>query len=820
MENGIPDAAFKPLSGDHAQTCKDLAKLNRSGRADLTALHNGEASLFTPGDREANAFAELAALDALPESDPESVEAKAAAYATFLEHARESRLARAADCFLGAFLATKNSGVPVPTTLTLLGEIASVPQHSSEAHELAVAHARRLCREAAVLHWPLAFPHVFARGGFDCILGNPPWERIKLQEEEFFASREPLIAAAKNKAERSKRIEWLSEGSLAYHVLNIPVEHGGNPAERRLHQEFLAERRRAEATSVYAHLEDDEGGRFPLSGVGDVNTYALFAETIERIRERSGRAGFIVPTGIATDDSTKAYFAHIAEGGRLARLIDFENREKIFPSIDSRIKFCLLTLGPAESAVFSFFLTQVSQLADERRSFALAPEDFALINPNTRTCPVFRSQADAELTRKIYRRVPVLIREARDDDPEFNPWGISFARLFDMAMDAHLFRDAPQPNDLPLYEAKMMHQFDHRWATYQGRRQKNEGGGGEVETADVSDSQKADPAFRITPRYWVPEREVLARLGHAPKPVRDAFRNQDAAALLAATAVWIEAGHTLDLLGEMSATNARQRVVASGGRHFDTLPPKQPDWLSDKALAEARQCPALTDSELAQIRSSTDLQTALHHILDTRSPQWLMGWRDICRATDERTVIASVIPRAAVGDTLLLMFPRLPARLATCLLADQNSLVHDFVARQKIGGTHLKYHVKKQITNLPPEAYTEDDLDFIVPRVLELTYTAEDLSGWAKDLGHYGEPFAYDSVRRAQLRAELDARYARLYGLTREDLEYILDPATTHGPGYPTVTFPGLKKNELAKYGEYRTRRLVLEAWDRENSTQ
>jgi hypothetical protein len=103
---------------------------------------------------------------------------------------------------------------------------------------------------------------------------------------------------------------------------------------------------------------------------------------------------------------------------------------------------------------------------------------------------------------------------------------------------------------------------------------------------------------------------------------------------------------------------------------------------------------------------------------------------------------------------------------------------------------------------------------------LELTYTAEDLSGWAKDLGHDGPPFAFDPVRRAQLRAELDARYARLYGLTREDLEYILDPATTHGPGYPTVTFPGLKKNELAKYGEYRTRRLVLEAWDRENSTQ
>ena len=112
-------------------------------------------------------------------------------------------------------------------------------------------------------------------------------------------------------------------------------------------------------------------------------------------------------------------------------------------------------------------------------------------------------------------------------------------------------------------------------------------------------------------------REVLARFALAPKPVRDAFLNKDAAGLLAATAVWIEAGHILDLLGEMSATNARQRVIAKGGFHFDALPPKQADWLTYKDLAEARQCRSLTDSELSQIRSSSNLTLALHHILDT-----------------------------------------------------------------------------------------------------------------------------------------------------------------------------------------------------------
>ena len=193
-----------------------------------------------------------------------------------------------------------------------------------------------------------------------------------------------------------------------------------------------------------------------------------------------------------------------------------------------------------------------------------------------------------------------------------------------------------------------------------------------------------------------------------------------------------------------------------------------------------------------------------------------MGWRDICRATDERTVIASVVPRSGTGDTLLLMFPKVDEHgIIACLLADQNSLVHDFVARQKVGGTHLKYHMKKQITAVPLSSYTNTDLAFISSHVLELTYTSNDLKPWAEDLGYKGKPFTFDPGRRDLLRAELDAYYARLYGLTRDELRYILDPADLMGPDYPSETFRVLKKNEEATFGEYRTRRLVLEAWDR-----
>ena len=437
-------------------------------------------------------------------------------------------------------------------------------------------------------------------------------------------------------------------------------------------------------------------------------------------------------------------------GNRLAQLTDFENRGRIFPAIDSRIKFSLLTIGhDVTSARFTFFLTDPTQLNEPERVFTLSAEDIARINPNTKTAPVFRSRADAELTAKTYARVPVLIDDAGGEAA--NPWGLSFMRMFDMANDSGLFRTtAPlresglvregsnwvQPEGLrrqqseldirggsddrslalagggtgrspdrfvPLYEAKMIHQFDHRWATYDGS-----------DSRDATAVEKADPGFGPTPRYWVPEREV----------------------------------------GE--------RLAAKG-------------W--------------------------------------TRG--WLLGWRDIARATDERTVISSALPRSGCGDTLLLMLPALrELKQCACLFANLGSLVLDYSARQKVGSTHLKYNVFKQLPVLPPTVYTTADVAFIVPRVLDLTYTSHSMAPFARDLGYDGPPFPWDEGRRAVLRAELDAWYARAYGLTHDELRYILDPADVRGPDYPSETFRVLKKNEIARYGEYRTARLVLAAWD------
>jgi hypothetical protein len=194
---------------------------------------------------------------------------------------------------------------------------------------------------------------------------------------------------------------------------------------------------------------------------------------------------------------------------------------------------------------------------------------------------------------------------------------------------------------------------------------------------------------------------------------------------------------------------------------------------------------------------------------------WLLGWRDQVRATDVRTMIAVAVPMAAADDSFSLLLPRENPRFAAALLGNLNSLCLDFVVQRKITTFHLRKHVLAQLPILSPASYTPRDLNFVVSRVLELSYVAEDMRPFAEDLDYYGPPFRWDPTRRALLRAELDAYYAYLYGLTRRELEYILDPKEVMGQDYPSDTFRVLKENEIKEFGEYRTRRFVLEAWDR-----
>ncbi|WP_234292960.1 Eco57I restriction-modification methylase domain-containing protein [Stutzerimonas balearica] len=857
LEQGIAKDAFKPLSGDDKDVCKELAKANAAGLKQIAKDLQGKQMLLGVDNR--SGLDALRAIETLPSDTPEQVAAKERAWRRFLEDSAHSPLAHAADALVGAYLLpkTENTAETVPTSITLHALLTD-PQRAQTEHAAPIAAARAACEQARVFHWPLAFPQVFAQGGFDCVLGNPPWEVSQMGEEEFFATRAQHIAELAGDA-RKQAIAALPE------------------TDPRLWDEFVKESQRIAAANNFYR----ESGRFPLTAVGKLNTYPLFAETILQIHADSGRAGFVVPTGIATDDSTKAYFGHITQNRRLVSLYDIENREKLFPAVDSRMKFCLLTLGAADQAEFVCFATQVSQLADPRRRFTLTPDEFRLINPNTLTCPVFRSERDAELTKKLYRAAPVLMRDAviagegkqaKVVEPAQNPWGITFSQgLFNMTSASHLFKDEPAADRLPLYEAKLIHQFDHRWATYTP----------DGNSRDVTPAEKADPAFTVTPRYWVQAREVWLRVARLPEGLMKALKDGNPqATVLCVTQLLFgrylaEQRRTHPGMGLYTAWKAfvahhpYARAIAPTSLGFvgdnpPCLQPQNEDYLP--AESEARVQPYTPGARNATAWYATDpdaerailaLAAGYGHLpapeapladepavltlaerwLQAACPQWLMGWRDITNATNERTVIASVVPLAGVGNQMpLMLFPEggNRARFAA-LLANLSALVFDFVARHKTGGTHMNYFIYKQLPVLPPDRYTEADLDFIVPRVLELTYTARDLQPWAEELvsawktesGDWKPgtpeairrtpltPFPYDPDRRATLRAELDAYYARLYGLTEEELRYILDPTDVMGEDYPSETFRVLKNKELKEFGEYRTQRLVLEAWHR-----
>jgi hypothetical protein len=185
---------------------------------------------------------------------------------------------------------------------------------------------------------------------------------------------------------------------------------------------------------------------------------------------------------------------------------------------------------------------------------------------------------------------------------------------------------------------------------------------------------------------------------------------------------------------------------------------------------------------------------------------WLCGWRDVCRAADERTAIPAFLPRAAVGHKFPLMFPRACPVMVAALIATQSSLVFDYVSRQKIGGTSMGLFIWKQLP-VPTPATLEPHTDFLTPRVLELVYTAYDMTPLARDLGDAGGPFMWDEERRFVIRAELDAFFFRLYEIERDDVDYIMETFQTETGG--------LKHNDIAKYGSYRTKKTILEFYDR-----
>ena len=846
LRAGLPDEAFDPLTGDEKAVAKAYKAINKQQRDGV-----GASGLIKELSAPASISDGAARVLAMPENTLEEIEAKSRAWTRLLRDPNWLTLNAACDMYVAAFLLPKTGDapdprytarLPLPMTDAIWRTIrGSDVQADMQADCIEAAEANR------VFHWPLEFPAVMARGGFDAVVGNPPWERIKLQEQEFFAVRDGEIATAPNKAERDKLIKALK------------MADPGTP-QARLSEEFESAKRASEAASVFVR----KTGRFPLTGTGDVNTYALFAEHFARLARAPqkpepagsigqvvtdsggvrptppGRAGVIVPTGIATDSSTSAFFGDLIARNRLSALYDFENRDGLFPGVHRSYKFSILAIGPSRKARFAAFLLNTHSLEEKERQIELEEGDFKLMNPNTLTAPLFRARADLDLTRKLYRAAPVLIRERPGHpDGDENPWGITFQTLFHMSNDSGHFRTSEQLSGqafrrdganwrhddgrvyVPLYEAKMIHHFDHRFGSYAGLTKRPADGS----LPETPDSTKANPDYEADPWYWVPEDETALRVARVPSRLKQYFRKEKAEGCLKVLAEWVvgtlEPGDlelaSLARTAPLVETRLRDVLgVRVLGR--DIVGARIATWLG-KVAAGARKMQRetpLSEDDIAFIRDapSNPLELA-GALIDRKQPRWLMGWRRNARSTDERTWVVDVFPVCGVGDSLFMSHLNVAKGSAAAMVACATSLIADFVSRQKVGGTNLSFYYIEQFPFLAPGTFSSKDLTFISPRVLELTYTSHSMRPWAEDIGYAGAPFTYDPGRRAQLRAELDAFFARKYDLSRDELRYILDPADIYGESHPSETFRGLKRNEIERYGEYRTRRLVLTAFDR-----
>ncbi|HEY1353694.1 MAG TPA: N-6 DNA methylase [Ktedonobacteraceae bacterium] len=511
LHKGIPNEAFEPIEGDDKSICSDFKRKNREVRAGQISWIREDR----PGgiwEQQSTLTQTMLQLESMRSDTFRDVHGQEKLYLSMRASDLYQRAVRQANVWCAAFVWKKTAALRPPITDE---EYRALSTGQSTLAPWREAEIERLAAQYQFFHWHLAFPEVFRlpvgeeipeneqagwSGGFDVVLGNTPWERIKIQEKEWFAAPRPEIAQAVNAARRRSLITALQSSS--------------HPGDRELYAAFREDLRRAAGESHFVHNSQ----RYPLCGRGDVNTYALFAEHMRWIVAPDGRVGCIVPSGIATDETTSWFFRDLMETQTLVSLHSFENEALLFPDVHHATKFCLLTLTGLRqrqpAADFVFFVHQIAQLKEEERHCSLSAADIALLNPNTRTCPVLRSRRDLELTKAIYQRVPVLLHEGA---PEGNPWNVSFKAMFHMANDSQLFCTREQLTQqgwqlsgnvfargrehyLPLYEGKMIWQFDHRFGSYEGQTQAQANQG---KLPELREEQHADPHAYALPHYWV-----------------------------------------------------------------------------------------------------------------------------------------------------------------------------------------------------------------------------------------------------------------------------------------------------------------------------
>lgn len=702
LKNGIPDEAFTPIEGDDKELCKAYKKQNKEERKGIQSLPFEQPG---PWMQLGNLATAMMTLDTIADDTVGGVRDKQQRYEEFVKSSDYLYGRLLADAWCAAFVWKKSQdpALPYPITEGIFRKIECNP-HSTPAWMK--AEIQRLTQGYKFFHWHLAFPDVFPvpapnespeneqtgwSGGFDVILGNPPWERVNLEAKQFFSSTRPDIAAA-NTAERRRLIDALR------------IE------QPDLYRAFQEAQR--ETACEIAFIQ--KSGLYPHLNQARLNTYVLFTELALANCSKAGYCGIIVPSGVATDDVSRSLFSAMMESKRIVSLFDFENREGIFPTVHRSYKFCLLTLtGRAieKPATFSFFLQSTREISDRSKIFSLTAYELKLLSPLTGLSPTFRSSRDKKLVTEIYDRFhPMCVNQNDGTEWVKSDFLIMFrsddsSDLYrsedSLGLDGRSPRMLPNVNMqgvdfIPVWESKFIHQFDHRFGTFWKVTNEDRKKGNSVE---VPEEQKEE-VWIAWPRYWVPSENV-----------ETIFSQRD------------------------------------------------------------------------------------------YSRSWMLGYRDITNATNERTAIAACLPKGGAAQPLNLFLPE-TINHAHLWLAGMNTFAMDYIVRQRIGGVHLNITTCRQLPIIGPVLINREWQKLIGDCVLELVATTPAMESYARDSGWNGPPFRWSESRRFMIRCELDALYFHLYSIRRDDLGYIMD------------TFPIVRCKDEERFGEYRTKRVILEIYD------
>ena len=693
MAKGIPDEAWEPIEGDDKKTASLLKKRNKAAAQGQRGLETLWAKAAEGEDSAVTAA--VKALDEAPDADLPAIEGKGAQWDALQQSYVYQHQRFVADAWCAAFVwpkppipeqKAKGKGTPLPVPPVVTAAPTNdvwrqIRDAKGEVPDLTRKTVDELARQYRFFHWHLAFPQVFERGGFDVVLGNPPWERTAFEEIPFFSGRDASIADATTTAARAEKIARLGKT---------------NP---ELLAEYKREHRRAVAEEAFISAST----RYELSARGRTNTFALFADLVSTvIAVRRGRAGIVVPTAISTDIPMKDFWSALLERRQVVSLFDFENRGRFFPTVHGSYKFCLLTLqgkdGRAVRTQYGFFLTDVTDVSNPATLLALEPSDVRAVNPETGLLPVCRNKKDFEL----------LLHCHRQGEPAKNrsPAWVAFTSAGSSEHWVHRADSSGRQDLVRLFESKLMHQFDHRFASFES---------------------------------------------------------------------------------EESARALRQEAVPDSveQEHCDALFTAKTRFFISKAIAR---------DFLLRKSSYTNA---------------LVVYRDLADNRSLRTMIATILPFG--GALQPLNGVTVPSATdALCLVANLNAFIFDYVTRLKTPGMHVNVTIFNQLPVLPCSCMTAKApwggagtvRDWVKVRALELIVTAWDLEALARDAAYEGPPFRWDPERRSLLRAELDAAFFHLYGISRDDTDYIME------------TFPIVKKNDEKAHGEYRTKRVILEIYD------